>query len=83
VRTPERYLALIGAGKRAEAAGESLDASTRRVEGLQLALRTRDGVPAGALDVDGLGGLVEERRGRLVLTRAGRLVANEISTRLR
>ncbi len=45
VRTPERYIALVGRGEPTEAAGEDLDAETRRIEGLQLALRTRDGVP--------------------------------------
>jgi oxygen-independent coproporphyrinogen-3 oxidase len=60
-----------------------LDAEGRRIEGLQLRLRTREGVPAGALDVDELTGLVEEHDGRVVLTRAGRLVANDISLRLR
>ena len=45
-----------------EAAGETLDAETRRVEGLQLALRMRDGVPLAALDADGLDGLVDDRR---------------------
>jgi oxygen-independent coproporphyrinogen-3 oxidase len=83
VRTPERYLALVEAGGPAEAAGEELDADVRRLEGLQLALRTRDGVPADALDGEELPGLVEQRGTRVVLTRAGRLVANEISLRLR
>jgi oxygen-independent coproporphyrinogen-3 oxidase len=83
VRTPERYCQLVEAGGPAEAAGESLDAETQRLEGLQLALRTRDGVPMGSLDTDGLDGLVEVRGRRVVLTRAGRLLANELSTRLR
>jgi hypothetical protein len=41
-------------------------------------------VPAGALDLDAeeLSGLVEVHDGNAVLTRAGRLLANEISTRL-
>jgi oxygen-independent coproporphyrinogen-3 oxidase len=83
VRTPERYLDLVEAGSSAEAAGEDLDPDVRRLEGLQLALRTRDGVPADALAADDLPGLVEPRGDRLVLTRAGRLLANEISLRLR
>ena len=83
VRTPDRYIALVGAGSSTEAAGEDLDAETRRVEGLQLSLRTRDGVPAGTLDADDLPGLVEAHGDRLVLTRTGRLVANEVSLRLR
>jgi oxygen-independent coproporphyrinogen-3 oxidase len=83
VRTPERYIALVQAGDPATAAGETLDAETRRLEGLQLALRTRDGVPAAALDPRPLESLVERDGDRIVLTRAGRLVANDISTRLR
>jgi putative oxygen-independent coproporphyrinogen III oxidase len=83
VRTPERYVALIEAGEPAEGAGEDLDAPARRMEGLQLQLRTRSGVPADALDADELPGLVEAQGDRLVLTRAGRLLANEVALRLR
>jgi oxygen-independent coproporphyrinogen-3 oxidase len=84
VRTPERYIGLIGDGHSAEAAGEDLDADTRHLEGLQLALRTRRGVPGDALDTAELpDGLVEPDGDRVVLTRAGRLVANEVSLRLR
>ena len=83
VRTPERYIAAVDAGESTEASGETLDAATRREEGLQLALRTREGVPATALDVDELPGLVELHGDRLTLTRRGRLLANEVSLRLR
>ncbi len=83
VRTPERYIDAVTAGRPTEAAGETLDAETRRVEGLQLSLRTRDGVPAAALDVAALEGLVSVEGERVVLTRSGRLVANEIAVRLR
>jgi oxygen-independent coproporphyrinogen-3 oxidase len=84
VRTPERYIALVGRGESTEAAGEDLDPETRRVEGLQLRLRTRQGVPADALDVDELPGLVEPAEpGNVRLTRHGRLLANEVSMRLR
>jgi len=82
VRTPERYIAAVAAGESTEAAGETLDAATRHLEGLQLAIRMRDGVPAGALDTDGLDGLVESEGQRVRLTRAGRLLANEVSLRL-
>ena len=58
VRTPERYLALVEAGASAEGGCEELDAEAQRMEALQLALRTVRGVPAAALDVDGLDGLV-------------------------
>lgn len=82
VRTPERYLALIGANEPVEAAGETLDDEARVIEGLQLALRMREGVPAAALDVDDLGDLVERRGERVVLTLRGRLLANEVALRL-
>ena len=83
LRTPERYLGAVEAGESTEAAGEELDPETRRIEGLQLALRMREGVPAGALDTDELGDLVAVRGERVVLTRRGRLLANEVSLRLR
>ena len=83
VRTPERYIAAVESGASTEAAGETLDDETRRVEGLQLALRMREGVPADSLDLDGLEGVVEVRDGQATLTRTGRLLANEVSLRLR
>jgi putative oxygen-independent coproporphyrinogen III oxidase len=84
VRTPDRYVELVNAGGSVVAADEVLDETTRRFEKLELSLRTSRGVPAGALDLDAeeLSGLVEVRDGNAVLTRAGRLLANEISTRL-
>jgi oxygen-independent coproporphyrinogen-3 oxidase len=82
VRTPDRYIELVEAGRSPESAGETLDAATRRLEGLQLALRTREGVPRGALPEDELEGFVEVRGERVVLTRKGRLMANEVSLRL-
>jgi oxygen-independent coproporphyrinogen-3 oxidase len=93
VRTPERYIDAIAAGRSPEAAGERLHGEARRLEGLQLAVRTRAGVPAAALPTDELGGLVEpagepgelvEPAGeRVVLTVRGRLLANEVALRLR
>lgn len=86
VRTPERYIELIEAGRPAESSHEVLDAATRTIERLQLQLRTRDGVPIAALapeDVEEMSELVQVRGDRLVLTRAGRLLANEVSLRLR
>jgi hypothetical protein len=62
---------------------ERLDPAARELESLQLALRTRDGVPAAALPDSGeLAGLVARRAGRAVLTRRGRLLANEVAIRL-
>ncbi len=89
VRTPDRFIDLIEAGRSAESSAEVLDADSRRVEGLQLMLRTRDGIPTGSFDADTLD-LLESMLAqhpddpeRVVLTRAGRLMANEVSVRLR
>nr|ALS89743.1 hemN_rel: putative oxygen-independent coproporphyrinogen III [uncultured bacterium] len=83
VRTPERYVHAIERGASPEAADERLLEDEKRLEGLQLALRTLDGVPASALPVDDLGDLVKVRNGRARLTVAGRLMANEVAIRLR
>jgi putative oxygen-independent coproporphyrinogen III oxidase len=83
LRTPERYIAAVAAGASTEAAGETLDVETQRVEGLQLSLRTTAGVPLDALDGAELDGLVEQHGERWVLTRRGRLLANEVAVRLR
>jgi putative oxygen-independent coproporphyrinogen III oxidase len=87
VRTPERYVRLVATGASPEAAGEDLDAATRRTEALQLSLRTRIGVPEAALegwaDDPVLASLVEPGLpGRVVLSRRGRLLANEVALRL-
>lgn len=89
VRTPERYVEAIAAGRSPVGGSEVLDPETRRLEGLQLSLRTRAGVPPEALRLDGadadpaLEPLVEVRSGRAVLTVEGRLLANEVALRLR
>ena len=82
VRTPDRYIDLVAQGASTEAAGEELDEETRRFEGLELRLRTREGVPLDRLDGEALPGIVEQRGDRWVLTRRGRLMANEVSTHL-
>lgn len=84
-RTPERYVAAIEAGRSPESGSEVLDDRARRVEGLQLAIRTRGGVPATAVPdrfVEDLDGLVAREGDRVVLTPAGRLLANEVAIRL-
>ncbi|MCU0311146.1 MAG: radical SAM family heme chaperone HemW [Acidimicrobiales bacterium] len=86
VRTPDRYIDAVEAGAPTEAAAEELEPRRRRVEALQLALRTTAGVPVDALAVEDrelLDGLVEESGGRLRLTVPGRLLANEVAVRLR
>ncbi|MGH9127151.1 MAG: radical SAM family heme chaperone HemW [Acidimicrobiales bacterium] len=84
VRTPERYLELIGSGRSPGAGEEILDADGRAREALQLSLRTRKGVPASALPLadPALDGLVTWRGGRVVLSPTGRLLANEVAARL-
>jgi putative oxygen-independent coproporphyrinogen III oxidase len=49
VRTPDRYIRLVAAYLPTEAAGEDVDPRTGEMEALQLALRTRTGVPATSL----------------------------------
>ena len=83
IRTPERYIAAVEAGEPTESSGETLDDETRRIEGLQLALRMREGIPAEALDVAELDDLIVHEGTRVTLTRRGRLLANEVSLRLR
>lgn len=88
VRTPDRYIDLVASRGDVEASSETLDAETRRFEGLQLLLRTRDGIPADSFSPDTLTLLDDHLRphdddpDRVVLTRSGRLMANEISMRL-
>jgi oxygen-independent coproporphyrinogen-3 oxidase len=82
VHTPERYIAAIADGRSPEAAGERLEPGARRLEALQLAVRTRAGVPASALPIDELDDLVALDRDRAVLTVRGRLLANEVALRL-
>ena len=85
VRTPERYIDAIGAGRSPVAGREVLGAQVRVREALELSLRTRAGVPATAVtDLETLveAGLVTSGGGRTVLTPRGRLVANEVAVRL-
>ena len=84
IRSPERYMAAVAAGRPAVAGEERLEPADRVIEALELAIRTRDGIDAGALpDDEALAELVESDRGRAVLTRRGRLLANEVACRLR
>ncbi len=88
LRTPERYVEAIEAGHSPEAAGETLVDPERRLERLQLAVRTREGVGVDAFGVDALEelsdlGLIEPAgEARVRLTRRGRLLANAVSMRL-
>lgn len=87
VRTPERYVAAVRDGLSPEGGGEELDAAGRRAEMLGLALRTRAGAPVGDLDATTVAQIVEAglltvTDGAVVLTRSGRLLANEVVLRL-
>ena len=83
VRTPERYIDLVAAGEPTEAAGETLDEPTRRFEGLQLQLRMRDGVPARRARRRRPPRPGRTPRRPLGPHTSGRLMANEISLRLK
>ena len=72
---------------------ETLDAETRRVERVLLAVRMREGLPTSDLDPEGraaVAGLIadgwvegrEALAGRVVLTRTGRLMADAVVRRL-
>jgi oxygen-independent coproporphyrinogen-3 oxidase len=87
VRTPERYVAAIRAGASPEAGSEALPPDRRAEETFSLALRTSVGAapaPAAAACVADLqaAGLCDERDGRVVLTRRGRLLASDVTVRL-
>ncbi len=87
VRTPERYIDLMQLTATAESASERLADSVKRLEALQLSLRTRIGVPVnsfGANDVEEFldAGLAEVRDQQLFLTQSGRMMANAVSVRL-
>ena len=85
VRTPDRYVEAVASGQSPEAGAEELPPDRRRLEALQLALRTRDGVPVAALaeDLDALRDLIDIRDDQAVLTIRGRLLANEVAIRLK
>jgi len=84
VGDPGRYVERVAAGDSPEAGAELLDGPSRRLERQMLELRTAAGVERGALEDDPLlEGLVEERGERVVLTRRGRLLYNQVAARLR
>ena len=83
----DRYIAAVSATGAACAGAERLDGPTQARERLELGLRTRDGVPARAFAPADLAtltaaGLLRHVGGRVVLTRRGRLLANEVACRL-
>jgi putative oxygen-independent coproporphyrinogen III oxidase len=83
IRTPDRYIAAVANGVSPEAGRELLTDEQRAFEALSLRLRTPVGIPQEALTgVEELDGLVDRRDGRAVLTVRGRLLANEVTTRI-
>jgi oxygen-independent coproporphyrinogen-3 oxidase len=93
LRTPDRYLAAVAAGDSTEAGDERLDPATREAERLTLMLRTRGGIKLRGANADlspmdaciddlSGAGLLETDGDRVVLTRRGRLLANDVVARL-
>src|SRR5699024_275831 len=83
-RTPERFIRAVDAGERPESGSEIVEGEVARAERLQLAIRTREGVPASDVDsalLEQLDGFIERRGERVVLTRAGRFLADDIAIR--
>ncbi|MGZ4487054.1 MAG: radical SAM family heme chaperone HemW [Nocardioides sp.] len=86
VKHPAAYADRLAAGVSPALAREVLGPEDRRVERVLLELRLRDGLPVDVLDdagraaVPGLAarGLLDDAGGRLVLTRAGRLLADGV-----
>jgi len=97
VRTPERYVDAIAAGRTAEAGDETLTDAARTAEAAVLAVRTARGIKLpvpgadpsrvlSCLDDLAAAGLLDRvgERGheQVVLTRRGRLLGNEVGARL-
>ncbi|CAB4638294.1 MAG: radical SAM family heme chaperone HemW [Actinobacteria bacterium] len=86
VRTPDRFIELINSSHSAESSFEMLGDQERRLEGLQLAMRMREGVPIDSFsteDLEMMSELLNVAHGVVTLTRAGRLLANEVLIRLK
>jgi oxygen-independent coproporphyrinogen-3 oxidase len=90
VKHPAAYVQRLGAGKAPGVGREVLDPATRAVEEVLLRVRLAEGLPLGLLEpvgrdqvaevvTDGLGVVSGDR---LVLTRAGRLMADAVVRRL-
>lgn len=91
VKHPGAHAGRLRAGESPAAAGEVLDADSRALEAVMLAIRTVEGVPFDAVPEPGAvagliaDGLVDGRealRGRIVLTLRGRLLADRATREL-
>jgi oxygen-independent coproporphyrinogen-3 oxidase len=83
ITSPQRYIAAVSSGASPVAGEERLGPDEYRLEALELAVRTRRGVDTGTLVEDeSLASLVTREGSRAVLTRRGRLLANEVACRL-
>jgi oxygen-independent coproporphyrinogen-3 oxidase len=93
VKHPRAYAARLAAAQSPAAGRETLDDATRREERIILELRLASGLPVDVLDTaarqevagliaDGLVDGPQAFRGRLVLTLAGRLLADAVVRRL-
>jgi oxygen-independent coproporphyrinogen-3 oxidase len=86
VKHPAAYADRLAAGRSPAHAREVLDAESRRVERVLLELRLREGLAADVLDPAGRAAvpdlvdrdLLVTEGDRLVLTRAGRLLADAV-----
>lgn len=83
VRTPERFIEAVGAGVSMKAGSERLTEVQRRVERLQLEVRTTNGIATSDvpdnLPPEVIELLVAADDGRTRLTTRGRLLANEVA----
>lgn len=93
VKHPAAYAERLASGVSPAAGRETLDAETRRVEAVLLRSRVAEGLPVTVLDAAGrtaVAGLIAEGLvdgaaavgGKVVLTRAGRLLADAVVRRL-
>jgi oxygen-independent coproporphyrinogen-3 oxidase len=93
VRHPAAYATRIRAGVSPGQAREVLSASERQLERVMLLLRLAEGCPVAALDpagqanvpavvAEGLASAEAHARGRVVLTRRGRLLADTVARKL-
>lgn len=86
IKHPAAYAQRLASGGSPRADGETLDDDIRALEDVMLRIRLREGIERSALAGDPAPmageGLLIERGDRVVLTRAGRLLADHIVRRL-